>query len=286
MTEIPETNLVYEQAQHAARIIRAHWSEEVRVAIVLGSGLGAFADQLQDAVALPYEEISGFPRSTVEGHAGRLVLGKLEGISVAALKGRVHYYEGYTFDEVTFAIRTLSALGVSAVVLTNAAGAINPAFDQGALMVISDHLNLLGANPLRGANDERFGQRFPDMSEVYDHRFQEIAMEEGRAIGVELQRGAYAAVSGPSYETPAEVRMLRALGADAVGMSTVPEAIIARHCGIKVLGLSCITNMAAGVVDQPINHVEVLEIGERVRETFAELLRRVVPGLVTEGLGQ
>ena len=270
---------LYERAEHAARIIRAQWSEEARTALVLGSGLGAFADEIEDAVALPYTEIPGFARSTVEGHAARLVLGKIEGVPIAAMQGRFHYYEGYQFNEVTFPVRVLGVLGVKSLVLTNAAGGLNNGFTQGALMVISDHLNLIGENPLRGANDERFGPRFPDMTEVYDREYQEVAIKEGRRAGRELRRGVYAALSGPSYETPAEIRMLRALGADAVGMSTVPEAIVARQMGIKVLGISCITNLAAGVLDVPINHAEVIEIGERVRVPFAELMRGVIPKL-------
>ncbi len=268
---------LYERAEHAARLIRARWSEDIRVALILGSGLGAFADDLQDAVPIPYEEIPGFARSTVEGHAGRLVLGRVGGVALAAMQGRFHYYEGYSFEEVVFPIRVLGLLGIKALILTNAAGGINVAFEQGSLMVISDHMNLMGVNPLRGKNDERFGTRFPDMSEVYARDYQEIAVEEGRGMNIELRRGIYAALSGPSYETPAEIRMLRTLGADAVGMSTVPEAVIARQMGIKILGLSCITNMAAGVFDQPINHQEVIETGARVHETFKELLRRVIP---------
>jgi purine-nucleoside phosphorylase len=270
---------IYERVEHAAREIRSHYSEDVRVGLVLGSGLGAFADELEESVKIPYSEVQGFARSTVEGHAGRLVLGKVEGVSVAAMQGRFHYYEGYNFEEVVFPIRTLGLLGVKSLVLTNAAGGINVAFDQGALMVISDHLNLMGANPLRGPHDNRFGERFPDMSEVYTRDYQEIVVAEGQAMGLELRRGIYGALSGPSYETPAEIRMLRILGADAVGMSTVPEAIVARQMGVKVLGISCITNMAAGVVGEPINHREVIETGERVRDTFKELLKRVIPKL-------
>lgn len=277
MSEDPNSATLYERAEHAARTIRARWNEEARIALVLGSGLGAFADDVQEPVAIPYAEIPGFARSTVQGHAGRLVLGKIAGVPLVIMQGRFHYYEGYRFDEVVFPIRVFGLLGVKALILTNAAGGINVAFDQGALMVISDHLNLIGDNPLRGANDERFGQRFPDMSEVYARDYQEIAVDEAHQIGLELRRGIYAALSGPSYETPAEVRMLRTLGADAVGMSTVPEAIIARQMGVKVLGLSCITNLAAGVHDEPINHDEVMETGARVHATFKELLRRVIP---------
>ncbi|HEX8775992.1 MAG TPA: purine-nucleoside phosphorylase [Pyrinomonadaceae bacterium] len=280
MVEELSIDTLYERAEHAARTIRSRWSgEDVRVGLVLGSGLGAFADDLEDAVPFPYEEIPGFARSTVEGHAGRLMLGVVGGVPVAAMQGRFHYYEGYALEEVVFPIRVLGLLGIKSLVLTNAAGGINVAFDQGSLMIISDHLNLMGVNPLRGRNDDRFGPRFPDMSEVYARDYQEIAAEEGRAMNIELRRGIYGALSGPSYETPAEIRMLRTLGADAVGMSTVPEAIIARQMNIKILGLSCITNMAAGVFDQPINHQEVVETGNLIRETFKELLRRVIPRL-------
>ncbi|HEX8180374.1 MAG TPA: purine-nucleoside phosphorylase [Pyrinomonadaceae bacterium] len=273
----PET--LYERAAHAARVVRARWPFEPRVAIILGSGLGAFADDLTDAAALDYAEIPGFARSTVEGHAGRLVCGTVDGVPVAAMQGRFHYYEGYDWEQVTFPVRVLGLLGIKALVLTNAAGGLNNSLRQGSLMLISDHLNLLGANPLRGPNDPRFGPRFPDLSEVYDREFQETAIHEAHALKLELRRGIYAALSGPSYETPAEIRMLRALGADAVGMSTVPEAIVARHMGLKVLGVSCITNMAAGVSDQPIDHAEVMETGARVRETFTGLLRRTLPKL-------
>lgn len=273
----PET--LYERAEHAARLIHSRTGEDVRVALVLGSGLGAFADELEDAQAIPYSEIPGFALPTVEGHAGRLVVGRVGGVTVAAMQGRFHFYEGYTLEEVTFPIRVLGLLGAKSLLLTNAAGGLNNAYEQGALILISDHLNLMGTNPLLGKNDSRFGPRFPDMTDVYDREYQEAAINEAREMGLELRRGIYAALSGPSYETPAEIRMLRLLGADAVGMSTVPEAIVARQMGLRVLGFSCITNMAAGVLDKPINHEEVIETGERVRETFAELLRRVIPKL-------
>jgi purine-nucleoside phosphorylase len=276
----PETT--YERAEHAARFIRSRAGAEAwqpRTALVLGSGLGAFADEIDDARQIPYEEIPGFARPTVEGHAGRLVVGSVGGHAVAAMQGRFHFYEGYTLEEVTFPVRTLALLGVKSLVLTNAAGGLNNSYTQGALIVISDHLNLMGVNPLIGRNDARFGARFPDMTEVYDHEYQDVAVTEAHGMNLELRRGIYAALSGPSYETPAEIRMLRLLGADAVGMSTVPEAIVARQMGLRVLGLSCITNMAAGTTDQPINHDEVIETGERVRATFAALLRRVIPKL-------
>jgi purine-nucleoside phosphorylase len=270
---------LYERAEHAARLIRSRIAEDVRVALVLGSGLGAFADELEGAEAIPYAEIPGFARPTVEGHAGRLVVGRVGGVVVAAMQGRFHFYEGYKLEEVTFPVRVLALLGASSLVLTNAAGGLNNSFEQGSLVLISDHLNLMGTNPLLGPNEARFGPRFPDMTDVYDREYQDAAIAESHEMGLELRRGIYAALSGPSYETPAEIRMLRLLGADAVGMSTVPEAIVARQMGLRVLGISCITNMAAGVLDRPINHEEVIETGERVRETFAELLRRVIPKL-------
>src|SRR5215467_13073209 len=267
---------LYERVEHAARTIRARISEEPRVAVVLGSGLGGFADDLEAAVAISYEEIPGFVKSTAQGHAGRLVVGKVDGVPLVAMQGRVHYYEGYSLAEVTFPIRTFKLLGVKTVVLTNAAGGINVQLTQGALMVISDHLNLMGVNPLRGPNDERFGPRFPNMTALYSPELQELVVDEAKGIGVEVRRGIYGALSGPSYETPAEIHLLRNLGADAVGMSTVPEAIVARHMGLEVLGISCITNMAAGISDEPINHEEVMATGDAVRETFTELLQRVI----------
>jgi len=267
---------LYERAEHAARVIRARTKLEPRIAIVLGSGLGGFADDFDEAVGVPYEEIPGFMRSTAQGHAGRLVIGKVAAAPVVAMQGRVHYYEGYSLEEVTFPIRTFNLLGVKTLILTNASGGINVELSQGTLMVISDHLNLMGDNPLRGANEERFGPRFPDMSAVYDPELQALVVEEAKATGVDVRRGIYGALSGPSYETPAEIHLLRALGADAVGMSTVPEAIVARHMGMEVLGISCITNMAAGISDEPINHEEVMATGDRVRDAFAQLLRAVV----------
>ena len=276
MVERAAISSLYERAEHAARTVRAQVSVEPRVAVVLGSGLGGFADDFDDAVTIPYEDIPGFVRSTAQGHAGRLVVGKIDQLPILAMQGRVHYYEGYTLEEVTFPIRTFKLLGVKTIILTNAAGGINVQLSQGALMVISDHMNLMGTNPLRGPNDERFGPRFPDMSAVYSPALQEIVIEEARDMEVEVRRGIYAALAGPNYETPAEIHMLRNFGADAVGMSTVPEAIIARHMDMEVLGISCITNMAAGIGDEPINHDEVMETGNRVRSTFTQLLRRVI----------
>ncbi len=275
MVETSASDL-YERVERAAQTIRDRSPFEPRVALVLGSGLGDFANEFQEAVAIPYQEIPGFKVSTVEGHAGRLVIAKVEDVPVLAMQGRVHFYEGYSLDEVTFPIRTFKLAGIKTVVLTNAAGGIDVQLRQGALMLIRDHLNLMGANPLRGPNDARLGPRFPDMSDVYSRTLQEIAVAEAGALGIELRRGIYAALTGPSYETPAEIQMLRGLGADAVGMSTVPEAIVARHMGMDVLGISCITNMAAGLGNEPINHEEVVEIGKQVRSTFTQLLRRVI----------
>ena len=267
---------LYERAEHAARIIRSRTTETPRIAIILGSGLGAFADDFENAVSIPYEDITGFPRSTAAGHAGRLVIGKIDQVPLMAMQGRVHFYEGYSLEQVTFPIRVFKLLGIKTLILTNASGGVNVQFSQGALMIISDHLNLLGDNPLRGPNDTRFGPRFPDMTAVYSPELQEIVIEEAKALNVEVRRGIYAALAGPSYETPAEIHLMRTLGADAVGMSTVPEAIVARHMDLEVLGISCITNMAAGLSDEPINHDDVMATGDRVRETFTQLLRKVV----------
>jgi len=269
----------YDQVQEAAAAIRARVPQMPEIAVVLGSGLGDFAGSLRDAVTMPYGDLPHWPASRVVGHQGKLVVGTVGGRTVVALAGRSHLYEGHDALTVSFAVRVLGMLGVKTLILTNAAGGINIELAQGALMVISDHLNLMGVNPLRGAHDPRFGERFPDLTETYARDYQELAVEEAHAMGLDLRRGVYAALSGPTYETPAEIRMLRTLGADAVGMSTVPEAVAARQMGMKVLGISCITNMAAGVVGEPIVHQEVIETGERVRDTFRELLRRVIPRL-------
>jgi purine-nucleoside phosphorylase len=276
MSATPKSSTLYERAQAAARLIRTRTDTDMPVAIVLGSGLGAFAEDLTEATEIRYDEIPGFARSTVEGHAGRLVIGRVGEVTVAAMQGRFHFYEGYSLEEVTFPIRVLKLLGVRTLVLTNAAGTLKIEFTPGSLMVISDHLNLLGDNPLRGENDERFGPRFPDLTSVYARRLQDIVIEEADAMGLEVRRGIYAALAGPSYETPAEIHMLRGLGADVVGMSTVPEAIVARHMDMQVVGISCITNLAAGVSDKPIDHSQVMAIGELVRGDFTTLLSRVV----------
>lgn len=279
MLKAPAAANLYARVEQAARTIRARTAEKPEIALVLGSGLGAFADEFEGAVKIPYAEIPGFAISTVEGHSGNLVIGKVRGIPVVAMQGRVHFYEGYSMEEVTFPVRTFKLLGVKTVLLTNAAGGIDVELSQGALMVISDHLNLMGVNPLRGPNDDRFGPRFPDLTEVYSRALQEIAVEEARSLGIEIRRGIYAALSGPSYETPAEIHMLRSFGADAIGMSTVPEAIVARQMGMDVLGISCITNMAAGISETPINHEEVMETAARVTVSFTQLIRNIISRL-------
>lgn len=271
-----EEKSLYERAQRAAQAIRSRTKTDVSVAIVLGSGLGSFADDLIEAVKIPYTEIPGFARATVEGHAGTLVVGAIGSLTVAAMQGRFHFYEGYQLEEVTFPIRVLKLLGVRTLILTNAAGSLNTEFTPGSLMVISDHINLMGVNPLIGRNDDRFGPRFPDLTTTYDPDLQNMVIDEAEAIGIDMRRGVYAALSGPSYETPAEIHMVRTLGADAVGMSTVPEAIVARHMDMRVVGISCITNLAAGVSNRPVDHSQVIATGERVREQFTELLNRVV----------
>ena len=263
----------------ASQFLDSRITVKPRVALVLGSGLGAFADTVENPSVIPYSEIPGWPQSTAVGHAGKLVVGLVEGVPVAALAGRVHLYEGYTAQQVVYGVRALWLLGVQSLVLTNAAGGVNAAYTPGQLVLLSDHINLLGQNPLTGPNDESIGPRFPDMSEAYSKAYREVARAAGHAMGLDLAEGVYAAVPGPSYETPAEIRYLRAIGADLVGMSTVPEAIAANHMGMKVLGISCVTNHAAGVTDKKLDHKEVLEVGARMKDTLIDLLRRVLPGL-------
>lgn len=271
----------FSRVQRAAEFILERTSERTllrpRIALVLGSGLGGFADEFTGTVRIPYAEIPSFPRSTAIGHAGQLVIGLCDEIAVAAMQGRAHLYEGYSARDVIFPMRVFSRMEMQAVILTSAAGGISAEFKQGCLVALKDHINLQGQNPLVGANDERFGPRFPDMSRAYDPEYRKLALEEGRRAGIEMFEGVYAAVLGPSYETPAEIRFLRAIGADLVGMSTVSEVIAARHLGMRVLAISCVTNMAAGILDQPIDHREVLETGERVRGRFTSLLRRLLP---------
>jgi purine-nucleoside phosphorylase len=269
----------YDQVKEAAEVIGANVRDIPETAIVLGSGLGDFAGTLGDAVSMPYGDLPHWPASKVIGHEGRLVIGTVRGRTIAALSGRCHVYEGHDLGGVTFGVRVLGLLGVGSVILTNAAGGVNTNFSQGALMVIDDHINLTGHNPLVGPNDDRFGPRFPDMTQVYSSRLRHVADEAGKQINLTLQHGVYVALLGPSYETPAEIRYLRTIGADAVGMSTVPEAIAARHMGMDVLGISCITNMAAGVLPQPLDHNEVMATARRVRGQFGALLEGIVERL-------
>lgn len=266
----------YDRVQRAAEIVRSRAPAAPQIGLVLGSGLGAFTQRIEDGTSIPYDTMPHWPAAGVVGHDGRLVLGRLRDHPVAVLSGRAHYYEGHDLRAVTFATRVLGALGVRVVVLTNAAGGINTSFTPGDLMVIDDHLNLIGSSPLIGPNDDRFGVRFPDMTDVYANRLRAIADEAGRSQRLTLRHGVYAACHGPSYETPAEVRYLRSIGADAVGMSTVPEAIVARHMGMEVLGISCITNLAAGVSSEPLRHDEVLETAHRVGRQFGSLLTDII----------
>jgi purine-nucleoside phosphorylase len=269
----------FDRLTGATEFLRQRLGSVPDVAIVLGSGLGAFAESLSDANVLPYDAIPNWPAAKVIGHAGKLVAGTSRGRRVLALSGRAHFYEGHDLSTVTFATRVIGRLGVKTLLLTNAAGGINAGFAQGALMLIDDHINLLGTNPLIGPNDDRFGRRFPDMSEVYSSRLRGIATDAARAIGLPIEHGVYIAVTGPSYETPAEIRAFRTLGADAVGMSTVPEAIAARHMGMEVLGISCISNMAAGMLPQPLTEEEVIETTGRVRGQFIALLEGILERL-------
>jgi purine-nucleoside phosphorylase len=265
--------------EEAKRYLESRVARAPHVAVVLGSGLGAFADELSDAVEVPYSDIPGWPSSTAIGHAGKLVFGRIGATDVVVMAGRVHLYEGYGPAEVVFPIRVLARMGVRSAVFTNAAGGINLAYDQGALVLISDHINLQGSNPLIGPNDETLGPRFPDMTDAYSTRLRAVAQEVAATLGTKLHEGVYAALLGPNYETPAEIRYLRAIGADLVGMSTAPEVIAARHMGVEVLAISCVTNMAAGILPQKICHEEVLETGAAVRGTLVRLLKALVPRL-------
>jgi purine-nucleoside phosphorylase len=269
-------------AETAAQAVVARAHLRPKIGLVLGSGLGGFADSLRDATRTPYADIPAFPRSTAIGHAGQMVIGMSGSVPVAAMQGRVHLYEGYSAQQVAFPIRVFSRMGIRAVILTNAAGGIDTKYQQGALVLIRDHINLQGANPLAGPNDERFGVRFPDMTYAHTKLYRELAREEARKLGITLHEGVYAALLGPSYETPAEIKYLRTIGADLVGMSTVCEAIAARHMGMKVLAISCVTNMAAGILDQPLSQEEVIETGERVRPTFEALLRVLLPRIAQD----
>lgn len=272
----------FQRAEKAARYVLSKTRLRPRIGLVLGSGLGAFADEFSSATRIAYGKIPHFPVSTAIGHAGKLVVGKVGNLAVAAMQGRVHFYEGYTMKEVVFPLRVLARMGIRAVILTNAAGGINTSYTQGGLVVIKDHVNLHATNPCTGPNDENFGPRFFDMTTAYDQQYRNVALAAARKLGIGVHEGVYCILNGPNYETPAEIRAMRALGADLAGMSTVPEVIAARHMGIKVLAISCVTNMAAGVLDQPINHEEVLETGERVKTQFVSLLRAVIPNIAAD----
>ncbi len=272
----------FSRVEQAAQFVLSKTKLRPKVAVVLGSGLGAFGDELREPTRVPYQAIPFFPRSTAAGHAGQLVIGKSGEVPVAAMQGRVHLYEGYSARNVAFPIRVLARMGVKSAILTNAAGGINLEYKQGALVVINDHINLQGHNPLVGENDDRFGPRFPDMTRAYHKAYLEIALAEAKRLKLETHQGVYAALLGPSYETPAEIRYLRAIGADLVGMSTVAETIAARQMGVRVLAISCVTNMAAGILDKPLDHREVLETGERVKGQFIALLTAVIPRIAAD----
>jgi purine-nucleoside phosphorylase len=264
----------------ATRYIEGHITTRPTIGVVLGSGLGAFADELSDRIEIPYHDIPGWPRSTAVGHAGKLVIGKIGSADVAVMSGRAHLYEGHSMQAATFGVRVLGSLGVRGMVFTNAAGGIHLELERGGLVLISDHINLQGSNPLVGPNDDSLGPRFPDMSDAYSRAWRECAKRVAGELRVPVKEGVYAAMLGPSYETPAEIRFLRIIGADVVGMSTAPEVIVANHMGMKCLGISCVTNMAAGVIpDKKINHEEVLETGAMVRDTLVRLLAALVPRL-------
>ena len=273
------TQGLFEKAEEAAAAIREHIAVKPRVAIVLGSGLGSFAERIEQPVSIPYPEIPHFPHPTVEGHSGRLVVGTMAGTPVAVMQGRVHGYEGYTPEEVTFPTRVLGRLGITTLVVTNAAGGVRLDLRQGQLVLLSDHINLTGHNPVAGPNDERFGPRFFDMTNAYAKRLRARAHAAAAQHGISLPEGVYLGLSGPNFETPAEIRAFRGWGADLVGMSTVHEVIVARHMGIEVLGISCVTNMAAGILDQPINHLEVMETGARAQAQLTTLLVELLPAL-------
>jgi purine-nucleoside phosphorylase len=273
---IPE----YLQAEKAAKFILGKTKLRPKIALVLGSGLGAFADEFQTATKISYAKIPNFPRSTAIGHQGQLVLGQVDGIAVAAMQGRVHLYEGYSAKQVAFPVRVFQRMGIKAIIVTNAAGGINLSYSEGALVVLRDHINLQGANPLIGPNDDRFGPRFPDLTRAYDPEFRRFVAEAGQKLALNLHEGVYLALAGPNYETPAEIHSFRTIGADLVGMSTVPEVLAARHSGIRVLGISCVTNMAAGITGRSLTAEEVFETGNRVKQQFIALLRAVIPRIL------
>lgn len=267
---------MFDKIQESADFIKSKANIYPTIGLILGSGLGVLGDEIEEAIKINYNEIPNFPVSTVEGHAGCLVIGKLQGKNVVAMQGRFHYYEGYSQQEITFPVRVMKGLGVKTIIVTNAAGGANMDFKPGDLMVIKDHINLSGSNPLIGSNDNRLGPRFPDMSTAYKQKYVDLVKECANEINIDIQEGVYAFFSGPTYETPAEVKMARILGADAVGMSTAPEVIVASHSNMDVIGISCITNMAAGILDQPLDHEEVIETTQKVQSEFLSLVKRVV----------
>jgi purine-nucleoside phosphorylase len=279
---VSNDNSLFEQATSAVAYLRARTALIPAIGVVLGSGLGAFADKIADAVTIPFAEIPHFPKSTVPGHSGKLVVGALDGVPVAVMQGRVHAYEGYTPQEVTFPIRVLGLLGVKTLIVTNAAGGIRPGLKQGDLVLLSDHINFTGRSPVAGENDGRFGPRFFDMTEAYSKRLRKLAATTAERAGFLLAEGVYLCVLGPSFETPAEIRAFHVMGADLVGMSTVHEVIVARHMGIEVLGISCVTNLAAGIQLEPLSHEEVMETGRRVATRFAQLLTDLIPAIQKE----
>ncbi|MEH7333768.1 purine-nucleoside phosphorylase [Neobacillus drentensis] len=268
-----------EKIQNAAGFLKDKYANTPKIGLILGSGLGVLADEIENPVKIPYNQIPDFPVSTVEGHAGQLVFGVLSGVEVVAMQGRFHFYEGYTMDKVTFPVRVMKEMGVEMLIVTNAAGGVNESFEPGDLMIITDHINNMGTNPLIGPNDAKLGVRFPDMSEAYTKELRAMAKEIASRLNIKIQEGVYFGNPGPVYETPAEIRMVRVLGGDAVGMSTVPEVIVARHSGMKVLGISCISNMAAGILDQPLTHDEVIETTEKVKANFLLYIKEIVKNM-------
>jgi purine-nucleoside phosphorylase len=266
----------FAKIQTAAQFLKGKYEKTPKIGLILGSGLGVLADEIEQPVKIAYNDIPDFPVSTVEGHAGQLVFGRIHEIEVVAMQGRFHFYEGYSFDKVTFPVRVMKELGVEILIVTNAAGGVNESFSPGDLMIITDHINNMGTNPLIGPNDSRLGVRFPDMSEAYNKELRVLAKQISEQLNISTQEGVYVGNTGPTYETPAEVRMIRTLGGDAVGMSTVPEVIVARHAGMKVMGISCISNMAAGILDQPLNHEEVIETTERVKANFLGFVKELI----------
>lgn len=266
----------YQQITEAAQYLKSIYKNTPKIGLILGSGLGVLGEEVENATKIPYENIPNFPVSTVEGHAGQLVFGTINEVEVVVMQGRFHYYEGYSFEKVTFPIRVMKELGVEKLIVTNAAGGVNTEFKPGDLMIINDHINNFGTNPLIGPNDSKLGVRFPDMSTAYCKNLRALAKEVADSLSIEVKEGVYVGNTGPTYETPAEVRMLRIIGGDAVGMSTVPEVIVANHAGLKCLGISCISNMAAGILDQPLHHEEVIETTEKVKADFLKLVKEVV----------